>query len=46
MPYTTLAYMGAMLNAHSVTGGWLVVLIVAIMVDLGHYEFGRHRYRR
>ena len=44
MPYTTLAYMAAMLNnAHGVTGGWLVLVIVAIMVDLGHFEFGRHR---
>ena len=42
MPYTTLAYVGAMLHAHAVTGGWLVLVIVAILVDLGHVEFGRH----
>ena len=46
MPYTTLAYMAAMLNAHGVSGGWLVLLIVAIIVDLGHFEVSRHgRYR-
>ena len=42
MPYTTLAYMAAMLNAHGIAGGWLVLLIVAIFVDLGHFEVGRH----
>ncbi len=50
MPYTTLAYMGAMLNAHGLTGGWLLLLIVAVVVDLGHFEVGRHgrywRFRR
>jgi hypothetical protein len=36
MPYTTLAYMAAMIgNNHQVNGGWLVVLIVAVLVDLG-----------
>ena len=49
MPYTTLAYMAAMLNnAHGVTGGWLVLLIGAVLVDLGHVEISRHgiRWRR
>ena len=36
MPYTTLAYMAAMLkNHHTVDGGWLVLVIVAVFVDLG-----------
>lgn len=36
MPYTTLAYMAAMLrNDHKVDGWWLVLLIVAVLVDLG-----------
>lgn len=36
MPYTTLAYMSAMvLNNHQITNGWLVLLIIAIIVDLG-----------
>jgi len=36
MPYTTLAYMAAMLNNnHQVSGGWLVLMIVAVIFDLG-----------
>jgi hypothetical protein len=36
MPYTTLAYMAAMLNNnHQLEGGWLVLLIVAVFFDLG-----------
>jgi hypothetical protein len=36
MPYTTLAYMAAMLNNHhTVNGGWLALVIVAALVDLG-----------
>ena len=35
MPYTTLAYMGAMLNnGQSISGGWLVLVIIAVVVDL------------
>jgi hypothetical protein len=36
MPYTTLAYMGAMLNANEVSGIWLVLVVVAAIVDVGH----------
>jgi len=36
MPYTTAAYMAAMLNNdHQVGGWWLVLLIVAVLADLG-----------
>ena len=36
MPYTTLAYMAAMLcNNHNVNGLWLVLVIVAVFIDLG-----------
>ena len=36
MPYTTLAYTAAMLNNHhSVNGGWLVLVVIAVLVDLG-----------
>lgn len=36
MPYTTLAYMGAMLSNHGMlSAGWIIVLVVAILVDLG-----------
>jgi len=39
MPYTTLAYMGAMLNNnHELSGGWLVLVIVAVICDLGAHE--------
>jgi len=48
MPYTTLAYMAAMLNNnHSVSGGWMVLVIIAALVDLGHHHFARRtRWRR
>ena len=46
MPYTTLAYLAAMLNNnHMVSGGWLALLIVGIIVDVGHWG-GAHKYRR
>ena len=36
MPYTTLAYMAAMLNnGRTVNGGWLALVIVAALIDLG-----------
>jgi hypothetical protein len=36
MPYTTLAYMAAMLNDnHNLSGGWIVLVIVAVFFDLG-----------
>lgn len=36
MPYTTLAYMTAMLqNDHQVSGGWIVLMIVAVLFDFG-----------
>lgn len=47
MPYTTLAYMGGMLNGpNGISGGWLVALIVAIVVDLGHYGAGKRNWNR
>ena len=47
MPYTTLAYMTAMLrNNHSVNGVWLVLIIVAVLVDLGHWGGGGRVARR
>jgi len=46
MPYTTLAYLAAMLNNnHTVSGGWLALLIVGVIVDVGHWG-GAHKYRR
>jgi hypothetical protein len=38
MPYTTLAYMAAMINNHhAVSGGWLALVIFAVLVDLAHH---------
>ena len=47
MPYTTLAYMAAMLNNdHALTGGWLALFVVAVVVDAAHWGGGGHTYRR
>lgn len=47
MPYTTLAYMAAMLNNHhSVNGGWLVLVVIAVLVDLGGQGGSARRRRR
>jgi hypothetical protein len=50
MPYTTLAYMAAMLNNHhTANGGWLAVIIIAALIDLGGNggsARGARRYRR
>ena len=47
MPYTTLAYMAAMLNNnHSVNGGWLALLVIAAIVDLGGQGGSARRRRR
>jgi hypothetical protein len=47
MPYTTLAYMAAMLNNHhSVDGGWLALVVVAVLVDLGGQGGSARRRRR
>jgi hypothetical protein len=46
MPYTTLAYMAAMLNNHhSVDGWWAALMIIAIISDLssGAYEIEKRR---
>jgi hypothetical protein len=46
MPYTTLAYMAAMLNNHhNASGGWLALIIIAALVDLGG-QGGSARTRR
>jgi hypothetical protein len=42
MPFTTLAYMAAMLNNnHEVSGGWIILMIVAVLMDLGGNSSGR-----
>lgn len=46
MPYTTLAYMAAMLNNnHVLSGGWLALFIVAIIIDAGHWGGSGFSYR-
>jgi hypothetical protein len=46
MPYTTAAYMAAMLNNnHEMSAGWLVLTIVAVVVDLGAYRSGQTSVR-
>jgi Ni,Fe-hydrogenase I cytochrome b subunit len=35
MPFTTLAYMAAAINTnHHISGGWMVLVIVAVFFDL------------
>ncbi len=46
MPYTTLAYMAAMLNAGQVSGGWLVLVVIAAIVDAGHWGGGGRIWHR
>jgi hypothetical protein len=47
MPYTTLAYLAAMLNNnHALTGGWLALFIAAMIVDVTHWGGGGHTYRK
>jgi hypothetical protein len=47
MPYTTLAYMAAILFGGSVSGIWLGLVVVAVLADLGFFSHGAHtHYRR
>ena len=48
MPYTTLAYMAAMLrNDHELSGVWLAVVVLAVIFDMGHWTgASRGRKRR
>lgn len=43
MPYTTLAYMWAMLQTNNhINNGWLVLVIVAVFIDLSsHFKSAR-----
>jgi len=46
MPYTTAAYMAAMLrNEGHVSGGWLALVVVAVLADLGSHGSGGAQYR-
>ena len=47
MPYTTLAYMAAMLKGDgSLSGGWLLLVVVAVVVDVAHCGKGGKEVRR
>ena len=50
MPYTSLAYMAAMLgNDHQLSGGWIVLVVVAVVADLtthGGSATSRRRWNR
>ncbi len=47
MPYTTIAYLSAMLNNHhTLSGGWLALFMIAIIVDAGHWGGGGLKYYR
>ncbi|HUW31010.1 MAG TPA: hypothetical protein VM223_05305 [Planctomycetota bacterium] len=44
LPYTTLAYMAAMLNNNHKLGGWWTVLVVAaVLADLGVFSSLRRK---
>ncbi|MBI1372689.1 MAG: hypothetical protein GC159_07990 [Phycisphaera sp.] len=46
MPFTTLAYAWA-INAHgSVTGAYLIVVVIAVLLDIGSLGGGEHARRR
>ncbi len=46
MPYTTLAYMAAQIRGGGLSGGWVALLIVAVIVDVAHWGGGGHAARR
>lgn len=46
MPYTTLAYTAAKVSGGGVEGWWLVLLVVAIIADIGHWGGGVSSRRR
>ena len=46
MPYTTVAYVAAKLNSESgVSGWWLVLIILAVMADVGAWGGSGRRGR-
>ena len=45
MPYTTLAYMLAMLQNGALNGIWLIFFIIAVFIDLGQGGHASHRTR-
>jgi hypothetical protein len=47
LPYTTLAYMAAVLNTGgAITTGWLALIVIAALADVGHWGGGYRFHRR
>jgi hypothetical protein len=46
MPYTTLAYMAAMVKGGGLQGGWVALLIVAVVADVGNWGGSGRAARR
>ena len=47
LPWTTLAYTWMISSGHPIAGVYLVILIIAVVVDLGAHGGGaRHRFQR
>jgi len=47
MPYTTLAYMAAVLNTPGpMSPGWIILIVLAVLVDVGHWSGGYRTRRR
>ncbi len=46
MPFTTLAYAWAWhASNHSISGGWLAVIVIAVLIDLGIIGGGGSKVR-
>lgn len=46
MPYTTLVWMTAMLNnQRQMSGPWIILLILAVLLDLGQTHSARRRQK-
>ena len=46
MPYLTLAYMVMKLQGGTLAGAWLVLVVVAAVIDVIHWGGTGHHYRR
>jgi hypothetical protein len=46
MPYTTLAYMAAMVKGDGLKGGWVALLIAAVVVDASNWGVTGQAARR
>lgn len=45
LPFTTLAYAWAINANGSVSGLYLIIVVIAVLLDLGSYGGGGHTYR-